>query len=103
MFNKLVLAAAVAVPLGVLGLSGSAMAGYSPTSHTPIARAPLQASQAYDASMSCAAARRMVRADGYRDVVTRECDARNYVFDATRHGRAVVLHVNSRNGHISHA
>lgn len=38
MFSKLILAAAVAIPLGVLGLSGSAMAGYSPTSHTPIAR-----------------------------------------------------------------
>jgi hypothetical protein len=38
MFNKLILAAAVAIPLGVLGLSGSAMAGYSPTLHTPLAR-----------------------------------------------------------------
>ena len=100
MFNKLVLAAAVAVPLGVLGLSGSAMAGYSPTSHTPIARAPLQAPEAYDAAMSCAAARRMIHADGYRNVVTRECGARNYAFSAVRHGRAVVLRVNPRNGHM---
>jgi hypothetical protein len=103
MFNKLVLAAAVAVPLGVLGLSGSAMAGYSPTSHTPVARASSQAPGTYDAAMSCAAARRMIRADGYRDVVTRECDARHYVFRATHHGRVVVLRVNSRNGHISRA
>lgn len=38
MFSKLVIAAAVAIPLGMLGVSGSAMAGYSPTSHTPLAR-----------------------------------------------------------------
>jgi len=101
MFNKLVLAAVVAVPLGVLGLSGSAMVGYSPTSHTPIARAPLQMRGAYDdAAMSCTAARQMVRSDGYRHVVARDCDARNYVFGATRHGRAVVLRVNPRNGHL---
>ena len=100
MFNKLVLAAAMAIPLGTLGLSGSAMAGYSPTSHTPPARASLRLPGAYHAALSCTAARRMLREDGYRNVVTRECNARNYVFHATRHGRAVVLYVNSRNGHI---
>ncbi|TMJ41874.1 MAG: hypothetical protein E6G89_05275 [Alphaproteobacteria bacterium] len=96
MFNKFALAAALALPLAVLGLSGSAMAGYSPTSHTPIARVPLQ----MHGAMSCAAARQMIRADGYRNVVTRECDARNYAFSAMRHGRAIVLRVNPRNGHI---
>ena len=100
MFNKLVLAAAMAIPLGMLGLSGSAMAGYSPTSHTPPARASLRMPGVYHAALSCTAARRMIREDGYRNVVTRECDARTYVFHATRHGRAVVLYVNSRNGHI---
>lgn len=96
MFNKLVLAAAVAVPLGILSLSGSAMAGYSPTSHTPLARMPMRNTGA----MSCADARRMIREDGYRNVVTRECDARTYVFRATRGGRHVVLHVDPRNGHM---
>jgi hypothetical protein len=96
MFNKLVLAAAVAVPLGILGLSGSAMAGYSPTSHTPLARMPLRSIGA----MSCADARHLLREDGYRNVVARECDARTYVFGATRGGRHVVLRVNSRNGHV---
>jgi hypothetical protein len=100
MFNKFALAAALALPLAVLGVSGSAMAGYSPTSHTPIARAPLQTPGAYHAAMSCAAARQMIRSDGYRNVVTRECDARNYAFGATRHGRAIVLRVNPRNGHM---
>jgi hypothetical protein len=38
MFSKLILAAAVAIPLGVLGLSGSAMAAHSAMSRTPIAR-----------------------------------------------------------------
>lgn len=96
MFNKLVLAAAVAVPLGVLGLSGQAMAGYSPTSHTPIARTPLRMTEA----LSCAAVGRIVRADGYRNVTARDCDGRTYVFHAMHNGRSVVLHVNSRNGHI---
>lgn len=96
MFNKLVLAAAVAVPLGIVGLSGSAMAGYSPTSHTPLARMPLRNT----AAMSCAGARQLLREDGYRNVVARECDARTYVFGATYGGRHVVLRVNSRNGHV---
>ena len=96
MLNKLVLAAAVAVPLGVLSLSGSAMAGYSPTSHTPLARMPLRNAGA----MSCADARRLLREDGYRNVVAHECDARTYVFGATRGGHHVVLRVNSRNGHV---
>lgn len=96
MFNKLVLAAAVAVPLGMLGLSGSAMAGYNPTSHMPLARMPLRNAGA----MSCANARQLLREDGYRNVMARECDARTYVFGATRGGRHVVLRVNPRNGHV---
>ena len=98
MFSKLVLAAAVAIPLGMLSLSGSAMAGYSPTSQTPIARP--HSRMHHSAAMSCAAARRMIHANGYRNVVTRECDARTYMFRATRHGRTVVLHVNPRNGQV---
>ena len=38
MFSKLILAAAVAIPLGVLGLSASAMAAHSPASHSRIVR-----------------------------------------------------------------
>ena len=57
MFNKFALAAALALPLAVLDVSGSAMAGYSPTSRTPIARAPLQTPGAYHAAMSCAASK----------------------------------------------
>lgn len=98
MFNKLALAAAVAIPLGILSLSGSAMAGYSPTSHTPLARAPLRTE-----AVSCADARRIIRENGYHNVVTRACDARTYVFRATRGSHLVVLHVNSRNGHMSRA
>jgi hypothetical protein len=102
MFNKLVLAAALATPLAVLGLTGTAMAGYSPTSHTPIAREPLRTPEAYDdAGLSCSAARQMLHADGYHHVVTRDCDGRTYSFRATRDGRAVVLRVDSRNGHMS--
>jgi hypothetical protein len=102
MFNKLVLAAALAMPLAALNLTGPAMAGYSPTSHTPIAREPLRTPEAYeDAGLSCSAARQMLHADGYRNVLTRDCDGRTYTFRATRDGRAVVLRVDSRNGHMS--
>lgn len=96
MFNKLALAAAVAIPLGVLSLSGSAMAGYSPNLHTPNAREPLRTNVA----VSCADARRMIHENGYRNVMTRDCDAGTYVFRATRGNHHVVLHVNSRNGHM---
>jgi hypothetical protein len=65
-------------------------------SHTPLARMPLRSIGA----MSCADARQLLREDGYRNVVARECDAKTYVFGATHGGRHVVLRVNSRNGHV---
>lgn len=111
MFSKLVLAAAVALPLGMLGLSGAALADYTthyyiPVMPIPSAKKPAPAPMVHHAAMvhrgamSCAAAGRTVRADGYRNVKARDCDDRNYVFHATRHGRPVVLHVNPRNGHV---
>lgn len=113
MFTKLALASAVAIPLGLLGLSGAAMAesdwnpnsSYNPPYDIPIYKQTLPHTRAaviLHSAMSCAAARKIVREDGYRHVATRECAAGNYVFRATRHGREMVLHVNPRNGQVWH-
>src|SRR5215216_3520806 len=113
MFTKLALASAVAIPLGFVSLSGAALAeddwnpnsSYNPHYDIPIyksapthARAPV----IRHAGMSCAAARRIVRDDGFHNVMARECGAGEYVFHATRNGRAMVLYVNPRNGRVSH-
>lgn len=105
MFSKLALAAAVALPLGMLGLSGAALADYNTHYYIPVkpvasAPKPAAAPMIHRAAMSCAVAGRTIRADGYRNVKARDCDGRNYVFHATHHGRAVVLHFNPRNGHV---
>lgn len=113
MFTKLVLASAVAIPLGLLGLSSAAMAAsdwnpnssYNPPYDIPIYKQTLHHPRAgvmHHAAMSCAAARQRVLDDGYRHVTTRECDGRTFVFNATRHGRAVVLHLDPRNGQVLH-
>lgn len=103
MFSKLALATVVALPLGMLGLSGAAFAYSTPyyIPVKPIASAHRPATpMLHRAQLSCAAAGRMIRADGYREVKVRDCGAGNYVFHAVRHGRPVVLHVNPRNGHV---
>lgn len=107
MFTKLLLAGAMAIPLGLFSLAGTAMAesfwspngDYSPKYDIPL-RQGAPAHPRMSAELSCAAARRMVRDDGYHNVKTDNCGPRSYVFDATRHGRNVVLHVDPRSGHI---
>jgi len=111
MFSKLVLAAALAAPLGVFALSSTALAvtawqpngDYSPRYDIPLRQessAHLGAIAARPA-MSCTAARRVVRDDGYHNVKTDSCRPGRYVFDATRNGHRIVLHVDPRNGHVS--
>lgn len=112
MLTKLALAGALAIPLGVFSLSGSAMAedawnphdSYNPfhAGSTP-KPVPLRSrtEQLRPAAMSCAAARKIVREDGYHNVKTDSCGARTFVFDATRRGHSVVLYVDPRNGHVS--
>jgi len=112
MFSKLVLATALAAPLGVFALSSSALAvtewqpngDYNPRYDIPLRQQPSMHLGVIAArpAMSCAAARKLVRDDGYHNVKTDSCSARNYVFEATRHGRVVVLHVDPRDGHVSH-
>ncbi|MCB1379601.1 MAG: hypothetical protein KDK89_14730 [Alphaproteobacteria bacterium] len=50
--------------------------------------------------LSCASARSIVRGNGYRDVVTRDCRGRTYVFKARKRGHVYLIKVNARNGHI---
>lgn len=105
MFSKLVLAAAVALPLGMLGLSGTAFANYNthyyiPVKPIPSAQKPAAAPVVHHTAMSCAAAERKIRADGYSHVKARDCNDKTYTFHATRHGRGVVLRFNSQNGHM---
>ena len=112
MFNKLVLAAALAAPLGVFGLSSSALAvtewqpngDYNPRYDIPLRqeRSTHMGAIAARPAMSCTAARRTVREDGYHNVKTASCSTGRYVFDATRHGRSMVLHVDPRTGQVSH-
>ena len=113
MFTKLALASAMAIPLGLFSLSGAAMAesdwnpnsSYNPPYDIPIYKsAPLQlrTAPARHAAMTCAAARKIVSEDGFHHVTARECGGGQYVFHATRNGRAMVLYVNPRNGHVSH-
>ena len=112
MLTKLALAGALAIPLGLFSLSGSAMAddpwtphdSYTPpdlsSMHKPV---PLksQTEQVRHAAMSCPAASKILREDGYHNVTARDCSIGRYVFHAARNGRAVVLYVNPRNGHVS--
>lgn len=104
MLYKAALASAVALPFGLLALPGPVAAAvhtegdYHPQYYiqlVPSATAPVRR-----AAMSCAAARRMIRADGYHDVVVRDCRTPNYRFSAMRHGRPVVLWFDSRTGHL---
>jgi hypothetical protein len=51
--------------------------------------------------MSCNGAIRMLRNDGYRNVVVRDCTGKFYSFNATRSGRTYKLSVNARTGDVS--
>ena len=53
------------------------------------------------ANISCGEAKSIVRENGFRNVRTRECEGRTYTFSAFRHGRNVLVFVNSRTGALS--
>lgn len=103
MFSKLARASAVALPLAMLGFSGAALADWNTSYYIPVQKVPSAHPAMTHAAMSCGAARERIRSDGYRNIVTRDCRGSSYTFNATRHGRAVVLHFNPRNGHLSRA
>lgn len=112
MFSKLILASAVLLPLGLCGLSASAMAedmwnpnsSYNPKYDMKLTPSgPAHHAQApamhQPKMLSCAAAGRIVRDDGYHHVQARECGGKTYVFRAERHGHPVLVDVNPHNGH----
>ena len=108
MLKKLVLASAMAIPLGLFSLSGAAMAvtawqpngDYNPKYDIPMRPEQPQTTVQHTAAMSCSAARREVRDDGYHNIKTESCGGRIDKFDATRNGHRVVLRVDARNGHV---
>lgn len=52
----------------------------------------------YGNRMSCRQAARIVRRNGYYNVVARECGGGTYTFSGFRNGRRFLLFVNSRSG-----
>src|SRR5262245_5724618 len=50
--------------------------------------------------MSCWQAKQLVRDRGFYRVRTIECNGRVYTFEAVRHGRIVLVNVNSRTGAV---
>ena len=50
--------------------------------------------------ISCNQAQRIVRQNGFRDVVARECEGRTYTFSAKRNGHRFPVYVNSRSGAV---
>jgi hypothetical protein len=95
MFRRIILATTVAIPLGLSGLAW-ADPDYNPPFVFQYGRAHPVTPQ-----LSCDAARKLVRAEGYRHVAQASCGANTYAFHALRNGRAVTVHVNPRNGKLS--
>jgi hypothetical protein len=54
----------------------------------------------YRSNISCGEARGIVRENGFRNVVARECNGRTYTFNATKNNRRVIIYVNSRTGAV---
>lgn len=52
--------------------------------------------------MSCKQARRMVRNSGYRNVDTKNCSGKIYMFSGRRDGRQVFIYVKARTGETWH-
>jgi hypothetical protein len=51
--------------------------------------------------LSCNQARNLVRNQGYRNVVARDCEGRTYTFSTRRNNNRVIIYVNARTGSIS--
>jgi hypothetical protein len=52
--------------------------------------------------MSCNQARRLVRDSGYRNVDTKDCSGKIYMFSGRRDGRQVFIYVKARTGETWH-
>jgi hypothetical protein len=51
--------------------------------------------------ISCSQAKRIVRNQGYRNVVARDCVGRTYSFSAVRRNQNVTIYVNANTGRMS--
>ncbi len=109
MCSKFLLSTVILVPLALIGVSASASAedmwnpnsSYNPKYDIKIyPKAPVHHAMtpAHTSKLSCAAAERIVRDDGFHHVQARDCGGKTYVFKAERHGRPVLVDVNARNG-----
>jgi hypothetical protein len=94
MFRRMILASMVAI---LFGLSGQAWADpdYNPPFVFQYGR-----THPVTSNVSCTAARKIVRAEGYRRVVASICGNNIYAFHALRNGHGVTVRVNPRNGQI---
>lgn len=111
MFSKLALAGALAIPLGLFALSATARAedmwnpnsSYNSKYDVPLRPTapthPAQAPVTHHATLSCEAAAKIVRKDGFNHVRARECGGRVDEFHAERHGHPLLVDVNPHNGH----
>jgi hypothetical protein len=127
MFKKALLALTVALPLGMIGGTSSAMADnvdiylgvpsydyqvrpryryyegyrqYEGHRYRRHRRSYYDYDDDYSRQLSCREARRRVRSHGFHDIETRECAGRNYTFGGFRNGRYAIIHVNSRTGRV---
>jgi hypothetical protein len=97
MFKGVIPASAVLILFGLS--SGSAMADpdYNPPFVFQYGRA-----HPVNANLSCNAAGKIVRAEGYRRVVPSNCGSKIYAFHALRNGHTVIVRVNAHSGQILH-
>lgn len=50
--------------------------------------------------LSCGTAKDILRGNGYRSIVTRDCQGTSYSFKARKNGRTYIVRMNARNGRI---
>ncbi len=61
---------------------------------------PIYDNRDYD-RLSCGAARRLLRSNGYRNISVRDCNGSNYSFNATKNGRPYRVRMNALTGDFS--
>ena len=95
MFRRIILAIPMAIPFGLCG------AAWADPDYNPPFVFQYGKAHSVTSHVSCDAARKLVRAEGYRHVAQASCGANTYAFHALRNGRAVTVRVNPRNGKLS--
>lgn len=102
MLRGAVLASAVTLPAGLLGLSASAATVQTDQDYIPKHPVPIyEAGVVHHGPVDCVTARKIVREEGYRDVRARDCSGEAYLFRAERNGHVVHLRIDRENGRIT--